>query len=56
MMDGVGSRVDRPGALCARLWLESTANPTWPLGASRDKVNLRLLLLPFGRIAVLMPL
>jgi hypothetical protein len=56
MRDGTGSREDRPGALCAGLWLESTASPTWLLGASRAKVNLRPILFPFGRIAVCLAL
>lgn len=51
-----GGQARGPGAPCAQLWLESTTSPTWPLGASRAKVNLRLLLLLFGRIAVLVSL
>lgn len=40
LRDSPGNREDRAGALCAGLWLEGTASPTWPVGASKSKEHL----------------
>lgn len=40
MRDSPGNREDRVGVLCAGLWLEGTASPTWPVGASKSKEHL----------------
>lgn len=39
-LPGIHEGQPRAGALCAGLWLEGTASPTWPVGASKSKEHL----------------